>query len=125
MPHLRLEVSDSLPRYIASGQLLLKLHSILHRVVGVRISNCKSRVIPIAQCVVGDGEGDQSFVHLDVSFLEGRSTSVRSDAGRELLQVLIGAYANCGAEPQITVEIRELPRQTYFKHPPGTLTPLE
>jgi 5-carboxymethyl-2-hydroxymuconate isomerase len=124
MPHLRLEYSADLPAEIAAEELLHELHSTLERIGGIRIGNCKTRVWPASRYLVGNGLGDGAFVHCEVRFLEGRSLGVREAIGARLLDILVRAY---GAEQrpdlQITVEVTEIERATYFKHPPGTLTP--
>jgi 5-carboxymethyl-2-hydroxymuconate isomerase len=125
MPQITLEYSANLPGAIASEELLLALHRILRDVGGLRIGNCKSRVVPAARFLVGEGEAGGAFVHLDVRFLEGRSPEVRRTVGEALLAALREAYGACGDGLQITVEIGDIPRAAYFKHPPGTFTPLE
>jgi len=124
MPQISLEYSANLPGEIASEELLLALHRILKEVGGLRIGNCKSRILPAARFLVGEGERGGAFVHLDVRFLEGRSPEVKRALGEALLAALLEVYGGCGEGLQITVEIADIPRAAYFKHPPGTLTPM-
>ena len=121
MPHLRLEYSTNLDAAVASPGLLLDLHRTLERVAGIAVGNCKSRAFPVPRFVVADGGPDGAFVHLDVRFLEGRSLDVRRALGDALLERLVEAYGADRSGLQVTVEITEAPRATYFKHPPGTL----
>jgi len=121
MPHLRLEYSTNLDAAVASPALLLDLHRTLEQVAGIAIGNCKSRAVPIPRFVVADGGPDGAFVHLDVRFLEGRPLEVRRALGEALLTRLVDAYGADRTGLQVTVEITESPRATYFKHPPGTL----
>lgn len=121
MPHLRLEYSTNLDAAVASPDLLLDLHRTLERVAGIALGNCKSRAIPVPRFVVAGGEPDAAFVHLDVRFLEGRSLEVRQALGDALLRHLVDAYGGDRPGLQVTVEITESPRVTYFKHPAGTL----
>ena len=121
MPHLRLEYSTNLDAAVASPDLLLDLHRTLERVAGIAIGNCKSRAIPVPRYVVAGGEPHGAFVHLDVRFLEGRTLEVRRALGEALLKRLVEAYGADRSGLQVTVEITESPRATYFKHPPGTL----
>lgn len=124
MPHLSLEYSANLSAEIAGEELLHELHSALERIAGIRIANCKSRVRAASLFLVGRGEEEGAFVHLEVRFLEGRSTEVREAVGARLLEILVEAYgAGRRKDLQITVEVIEIERAAYFKHPPGTLTP--
>lgn len=121
MPHLRLEYSTNLDAAILSPELLLDLHRTIERVAGIAIGNCKSRAVPVPRYVVAAGEPEGAFVHLDVRFLEGRPLDVRRALGEALLARLVEAYGADRRGLQVTVEITESPRPTYFKHPPGTL----
>jgi 5-carboxymethyl-2-hydroxymuconate isomerase len=77
---------------------------------------------------VAEGEGPSAFVHLDIRFLEGRSPEVKRAIGDGALDLLHKHFAPGAEEPegldfQITIEIRDIHRVTYFKYPPGTLGP--
>lgn len=121
MPHLRLEHSSDLPAEVASEALLLELHGILAREGEIPIANCKSRAFECRRFAVGDGSGEESFVHLDVSFLEGRPDEVRRRVGEALLDRLVSAYRAEERALQVTVEVRDIERRGYFKYPAGTL----
>jgi len=121
MPHLTLQYTSDLPATVASTDLLFRFHRILTETGGIRIQNCKSRAVAFDTYFVGDGESDTSFVHLDVTFLEGRSLSLKENLGEALLQVLKEVYIPVNRTVQITVEIRDIRKATYFKHPPGTI----
>jgi 5-carboxymethyl-2-hydroxymuconate isomerase len=120
MPHIRLEFSNNLPAEIADRELLGDIHQILAS-HGVSIGNCKSRVDERRTFVVGDDTQDASFVHLDVSLLEGRTAETKALMGQALLERLVAAYAHATPAPQITVEVRDIRRGEYFKHPAGTI----
>lgn len=122
MPHLHLEHTDDIPEPSLSHDLLRGLHEIVHRRLGVPLTNCKGRILPLDTFVVGDGTSDQSFVHLRIRFLEGRTAEARRTLGRELLEYLKESLESSGRTPQITVSVEELARDFYFKHPPGTLS---
>lgn len=120
MPHIYLDYSSNVPGDLATLALMKQFHSILadH---GVSIGNCKSRATERVAYVVGDGSRDESFVHLDVAMLEGRSPEAKESIGTALLRALIDTYGGLDPEPQLTVEIRDIPRTSYFKHPAGTI----
>ena len=122
MPHLHLEHTGDIPESILSHDLLRRLHQIVHQRIGVPLANCKGRVLRLDSFLVGDGPCDQSFVHLRIRFLEGRSVEARRALGRDLLEHLKESLETSGRTPQITVSVEELARDFYFKHPPGTLS---
>jgi 5-carboxymethyl-2-hydroxymuconate isomerase len=120
MPHLILEYTADLPREVAGPDLFGRLHGVLVEVGGIALANCKSRAVALERSMVGDGTGEQGFVHLDVRFLEGRTQEVKAAIGQALLAVLREAYAGAPAAVQLTVEIGDIPRAGHFKYPAGT-----
>jgi 5-carboxymethyl-2-hydroxymuconate isomerase len=123
MPHLTLEYTSNLDGNPPTPELLLAIHTLLEAVAGIRADNCKSRWHRLEDWVMGRGDSATAFVHLDLRFLEGRAPEVQQAVGEGALEIL-KAHFLAGARPmeiQITVEIREIRKATYFKHPPGTL----
>jgi 5-carboxymethyl-2-hydroxymuconate isomerase len=123
MPHLTLEYTANLRHRRPDAALLLGLHRVLESAPGVRIGNCKSRWREVEGWVVGDGRERSAFVHLDIRLLEGRPEAQRQAVGSAALELLKGHFlpAPDGVEIQITVEVLEIGKALYFKHPPGTL----
>ena len=122
MPHLTLQHTTDLPRELASPALFQDLHRILAEVGGISMGNCKARALALDRWYVGDGRSGQAFVHLEVRMLEGRAETLKRQLGEALLARLVDAYASDGAAVQVTVELVDMPRATYFKHPSGTLS---
>jgi 5-carboxymethyl-2-hydroxymuconate isomerase len=125
MPHLTLEYTSNLDEWAGDPDLLLALHHLLTSVAGIEIANCKSRWRMVDEWLVGEGETSSAFVHLDIRFLEGRSLEVRQTVGAGALDLLRSHFgaAEDDRDLQITVEILEIRRALYFKHPAGTLGP--
>lgn len=121
MPHLTLQYTANLSASLASKNLLLQCHQILATTGGIKMNNCKSRAIAFDAYLIGAGETESSFVHLDVAFLEGRSWELKRKIGEQLLQVLLDVYTSVDPSIQITVEVRDIQRKSYFKYPAGTL----
>ena len=123
MPHLTLEYSSGLADRADHMDLMKSFHRILSEIGGVRIENCKSRAVQRDVYLVGNAHPADKFVHLDVKMLEGRSPDVKQAVGEALLSSLKEAYIDSGdsPEPQITVQIRDIQRGSYFKYPGGTL----
>jgi 5-carboxymethyl-2-hydroxymuconate isomerase len=125
MPHLTLEYTSNLRDKAPDAELLLRLHRMLESVAGVRIDNCKSRWREVDRWAVGAGVGESAFVHLDIRVFDGRPEEVRRTAGVAALDILRSHFlpAPQGVELQITVEVREIRRSLYFKHPPSPPPP--
>ena len=119
---MMLQYTANVTQEIDFSTLFLDLHHVISDVAGIRIGNCKSRAVRLEHFCVGQGDPTGGFVHLDVRFLEGRTLAVKGALGRALLKTLEAAYAPSIAEHalQITVEIQDIQRGTYFKFPGGT-----
>jgi 5-carboxymethyl-2-hydroxymuconate isomerase len=115
MPHLTLEYTSNLPRAVAGPELFGRLHGILADVGGIEMRNCKSRALGYDTFLVGDGGDEVAYVHLDVRILEGRAADVRREVGRQILETLRAAYDADTRSMQVTVEIRDMSRELYFK----------
>ena len=63
------------------------------------------------------------MVHLDIRFMEGRTTEVKGELSRRCLEILEDAFAKAGEgrSLQISVAVGDLERATYAKYPPGTI----
>ena len=119
MPHLTLEYTENLGKSINFTSLFSDFHKILSDVGGININNCKSRAVPRREYFIGSGKENAAFVHLTVSFLEGRSNELKEKIGRHILKTLRDCYSQLMAvyDLQISVEFIDIPRSLYFKYP--------
>ncbi|MGD8699077.1 MAG: 5-carboxymethyl-2-hydroxymuconate Delta-isomerase [Gemmatimonadales bacterium] len=124
MPHLTIEYTKNLRPAPSFDELFGRLHTVLADLAGIKPGNCKSRAVELDQFYVGEGDARSAFVHADIRFLEGRSVAVKQDIGRAILAVLQEAFPTPAEaqDMQVTVEIRDIQRSLYFKHPEGSLT---
>jgi 5-carboxymethyl-2-hydroxymuconate isomerase len=118
-----LEYTANIKQEIDLADLLVQLHLVLVDVGGIPLGNCKSRAIRLDDFHIAGGEARHAFVHLTIRFLEGRSTELKQQIGRQSLGILEKSFAPSFTEfdLQITVEIKDIERATYFKIPEGTL----
>lgn len=125
MPQITLQYTDNVYQGAAFSELFSNIHRIVSEVGGIRLGNCKSRAIRLEDYFVAAGDTQEGFVHLDLAILEGRSDDVKRELGRRCLDALKRHFATVdeALELQITVEIRDMRRDSYFKFPEGTLTP--
>ncbi len=124
MPQVILEKSNNTKCIVSNKEILLKINKILNTTAGINLGNCKSRVITSNEYVVGDDSEEEAFVSLTLKFLEGRSKELKSKLGNELLALLEVNFSteNNPSRLQLTVEIADLLKENYFKHPSGTFT---
>ena len=126
MPHLVVEYSGNLEEPDSMRDLFAELHDILVEVGGISRANCKSRSRRADCFYIADGDCAHGFVHLDIRFLEGRSTEVKRAVGKRSLAALRRWFErpHAGIQLQITAEVRDIKREFYCKYPDGTLTPM-
>lgn len=125
MPHLTLEYSANVDRTSNLTELFSRLHTVLMETGGIELENCKSRSYKVDDFLVGSGRKSGGFVHLDIRFLEGRSFEIKRKIGQQSLDVLLEWFHDMAEklDLQVTVEIKDITRSFYFKHPEGTFTP--
>ena len=124
MPHLTLEYTSNIRQHVNFAELFSAVHRVLAQVGGVSIENCKSRAVKHHDFYIGSGGSSKAFVHLGMTMLEGRPLALKQKVGESILRVLQDTYAASMVEQdlQITVEVRDIQRATYFKVPEGTLS---
>lgn len=117
MPQLWLEYSSNITQPVLFEHLFSQLHQALARTAGVDVDACKSRAVQRTKYLVGEGRPDQAFVHLEVGLLAGRPPDQRREVAAACLEVLEGVYAPSmrALDLQITVELRDMDRESYQK----------
>lgn len=123
MPQITLEYSTNISIDFEFDDLFKSIHLILQDVTGIDIDNCKSRAFRHGDFFIGGG-GNKSFVHLELAILEGRSEELKKLTGSRILKTMENYFLknNPENEMQITVELRDILKNSYFKFPKGTLT---
>ena len=123
MPHFILEYSDNILEKLDHKDFFTRLHSLLVKSGPFRLSDIKSRVVSHSRYHVAEGGQSNGFVHLSPSILSGRDLAVRQAVGNRIMAFLRKEFArsfetlNCS----ITLEIKEIDRDTYVKEESGTL----
>jgi len=117
MPHLTLEYSANLPDSIEWPAVLGAVHRALVALDLFQVEDLKSRAVRHGQVLVGDGSMTTAFAHLTVNILSGRAPDVRTAISHRCLEALQEQLAPVGARIRldITVEVREMDRQSYAK----------
>lgn len=117
MPHLTLEHSAPLPVPIQTREVLAALHAALASLDLFAIEEIKSRAVEHHLTYVGRGAPEAVFVHLTVAILAGRDPSTRQRIADICFVALQAQFAELlRLHPcDLTVEIREMERETYRK----------
>ena len=66
----------------------------------------KSRVIRHSNFLIGNGEGNQSFVTLNLQILDGRSDEFKSEIARMALEILVAAFPKSLAEQKCSITVQ-------------------
>jgi 5-carboxymethyl-2-hydroxymuconate isomerase len=117
VPHLILEYTANLPQPGDLTGLLVELHHLIAAVGGIQIENLKSRAIRRDLFAIGAGGSNEGFVHLEIAMFGGRPAATKEEIGRGSLAILDRYFSPSkqGMALQITVEIRDMDREAYFK----------
>lgn len=122
MPQMTLEYTANIPQEINTRDLFSGLHQTVADILGISVDNCKSRAFRLDAYHIGRREDQGAFAHLEVRFLDGRPLEVKQEVGQQCLSLLEAYFEPSPTELalQITVEVRDIQRATYFKIPQGT-----
>ncbi len=117
MPHLILEYSDNLLEDIDHRRIFRNLHQLLVENGPFKLPDIKSRAAVQGEFYVSDGNEANAFVHLTLSIFKGRKLDIQQQVGNKFLAYLEHEFAcsNAALKCSITVEIREINTNTYFK----------
>ena len=117
MPHFILEYSENILEQVDTRDVFKKLHAILIENGPFNLSDIKSRAIMHNEFYVADGKTSNAFVHLTLAIFKGRNLRIRQTVGKLLLEFLQNEFARSYQELNcsITVEIKEVDTDTYFK----------
>lgn len=118
MPQLEIEYSAQLPIKDELSKLAVDLHYVIAREADAELASFKTRITPLENVVIGDGDPKNAMVHLDIRLLSGRSNAVKFATGEAALAALIDRldWLVGGHKVQFTVEVHDLDRANYFKH---------
>ena len=124
MPHLTLEHTANIKQDIDTVTIFYGLHQILSTTGGINIENCKSRTVRLDNYYIGRAVKSNAFVHLDISFMEGKPAELQQAIGEQCLSLLMEYFGPSLSKHklQITVAINEIQKSAYFKYPGGTLS---
>ncbi|MGW4646460.1 5-carboxymethyl-2-hydroxymuconate Delta-isomerase [Kitasatospora sp. NPDC004289] len=94
-----------------------ELHRVIPAVIDTDTAACKTVVREAGRVLVGDGASDEALVLVEVKVLAGRSTELRAELSRRVLELL---RAHVTVPAALGVQITELDRETYrFEHHPA------
>lgn len=115
MPHLILECSDNISNIIPFETIFTQLHQLLSTALPTQISSCKGRVITHDKYFIGADFSKNSFLHLTIKIMPGRSDEVKQKVGKGVLKTLedLTNDLNLNNVP-ISVELIDL-NTHYFK----------
>jgi len=116
MPHITLEYTDNTAKDLDFRQFFSELHLLLKERGGMDVKNCKSRAIRLDEFFLADGKSRfPAFMHLSIRIFAGRPPDLKrilSVLAKDLLLEYVSEPV-----PEITVEIIDIDREAYSKHP--------
>ncbi|AUG54844.1 5-carboxymethyl-2-hydroxymuconate isomerase [Thalassospira marina] len=117
MPQIEIEYSAALPIAGALPKLALAMHHALAPIADTDVASFKTRLSPLANLVIGDGNAREAMVHVDVRLLSGRTDTVKQAVGQKVQELLLAHLADQvdGYSVQFTTEIHDLDRGNYHK----------
>ncbi|MFN7038321.1 MAG: 5-carboxymethyl-2-hydroxymuconate Delta-isomerase [Alphaproteobacteria bacterium] len=115
MPQISFEYSANLMEDNIK-ETLTHVHQILVEKLPTKLNNCKTRIIKYSDYLIGDGNKNNGFIHLEINILPGRNDALLDSIATLILQHFKQAFSKSLAELdlQISICIKNLPG-TYYK----------
>ena len=114
MPHITLEYSQNMGPDLDVPEIITSLHETL-AAQGVDKGRIKTRAIPLLHSVVGTHEANEGHMaHITLQLLEGRDIPTRQAYGKALYDVLSAAVKAEFPDCSISLEVREMVKDTYI-----------
>jgi 5-carboxymethyl-2-hydroxymuconate isomerase len=116
MPHIHLSVSGNLRENLSLNGILRQLADRLAGFETVRSSAIKAYATQHPAYEMGKG-APSGFAHLTVSILSGRPLELRKRMGSTMLGIMHERFRSSldAGLVAVTVEVREMDRETYLK----------
>jgi len=73
MPQITLEYTSNIRNSENFKPLVIRIHKTLESHCSVNINNCKTRINRIENFLIGNGNSNKKFLHLEVKLFQGRS----------------------------------------------------
>ena len=117
MPHINVEYSKDLAEAFDRTAFAKDAHEALVSIAGGRAGGCKTRFTRLDETYIADGADGYAMIHVRIGILSGRSAEVK----RELNEAVLASLRKHTAptprfEVQLSVELRDLDRETYVRH---------
>ncbi len=128
MPQIFIDYTSNLGDEIIFNPLAKEIHSILNNIGKINLNNCKTRIIKRNNFIIGDDSPEHAFIHIKIAFLEGRSDELKKELGGRILErgvAFLDSIFKAGLDTQVTVQITDIPRAMYFKHPKSSLSKID
>lgn len=122
MPHTTVEFSADLGSAFDNVAFAEELHPLIAAIAGARVGGCVTRMlypdfIHDEYLYIADGSSYHAVIHVEIALLSGRTTEVKRELSQAVLALVRTHTAPApGFEIQMSVEVRDIDRQTYANH---------
>ncbi|WP_434777005.1 5-carboxymethyl-2-hydroxymuconate Delta-isomerase [Neisseria sp. Ec49-e6-T10] len=120
MPLMCIQYSEHLPNKQKIKSFVVEAHEYIASLVNTELNSFKTRIVPVAEFIVGDGKTDEQRAVLFVDFrmLPGRTDEVKKQVGDYLLQKAQAAFQEgiTRIQVHIQVQVGQLDAPNYHKN---------
>lgn len=117
MPHITVEYSAPLADALDRPAFAKELHEAIVTVADGRAAGCKTRFVRLDETYIADGAPHYAMIHVEIALLAGRTTGTKRELNRAVLALLRQHLtATPQFEVQLSVDLRDLDRDTYERH---------
>jgi 5-carboxymethyl-2-hydroxymuconate isomerase len=117
MPQIYLEYTTNLGIKNDFTNLFTQIHKKIVKISKTDIDKCKSRAINRDIFSIGDSGDENAFVHLEIGWIKGRSTEIKSQLANEIMVLLKSFFGDQRSifKTQFTIRFVDFEKYDYFK----------
>ncbi len=117
MPHLKIEISENLGEKAEASILATTLHEAAGTCPGIDLNRIKTRITHHQSVLIGSNSSSQKMIHAEFAILSGRDLETKKKYAAILSEsIRTFCEENKLKDVSITVEIRDMDRDTYFRN---------
>ncbi|MEU1125077.1 isomerase [Streptomyces sp. NPDC005899] len=109
MPQITVDYPAGLDDSFDRRGFALALHPLVAETVSTKLSACKTRFVPAADCVVGDAPAGDAVVNVSIAMLPGRTPETKAQLTEAVLDLLAAHLKRVdGLTFHTSAEVRDL-----------------
>lgn len=115
MPQALIEYSKNVATIFDARRLAHLLHARMVELIDTDLESCKTRLVELADTIIGDGEAGHAMINVEIRILSGRAEAQKTALGQAVLEDARACVQTLPGDLQLTVSVGDIDRSHYHK----------